>query len=67
MFARVDENMLQTVLLGWNLIACLSLVDLYFGQGSSSNGHHVLLDNVKASITGGPSSVCECSFMLRNL
>ena len=26
MFARVDENMLQTVLLGWNLIACLSLV-----------------------------------------
>ena len=26
MFARVDENMLQTVLLGWNLIAFLSLV-----------------------------------------
>ena len=26
MFARVDENMLQTVLLGWDLIACLILV-----------------------------------------
>ena len=26
MFASVDENMLQTVLLGWDLIACLSLV-----------------------------------------
>ena len=26
MFARVEENMLQPVLLGWKLIACLSLV-----------------------------------------